>query len=138
MQSKFGQLVNKSFVYQNKTHKVLDVKDIYGKIAIITDRQTFSKLESDFDAFMEEIDVRELSVFEEKVVVVRKEHVYQGEIIKANNLSARITEKLEAVFDELSGEKPSEETFKKASAMVGISNAVVNVQMANYKFLTLK
>lgn len=137
MQSKFSQLVNKSFVYQNKTHKVLDVKDIFGKIAIITDRQTFSKLEIDFDAFMEEIDVRELSGFEEKAVVVRKEHVYQAEIITANNLSARITNKLEAVFNELS-DKPSEEIFKKAAAMASASNAIVNIQMANYKFLTLK
>ena len=139
MQSKFNQLVNKSFVYQNKTHKVLEVKDIYGKIAIITDKQAFSKLESDFDDFMEEIDVREMSVFEEKAVAKQqpKGHVYQAEIIKANNLSARITDKLEAVFDELAN-KPSEETFKKANAMVSASNAIVNVQMANYKFLTLK
>ena len=136
MQSRFYELVDKSFVYKGKTHQVLDVKDIFGKIAIITDRQTFSKLESEFDDFMDMIDVREIMAIE-KSVIYRKEHVYQAEIVKANVLSARITDKLEAVFDELAA-GPSDETYKKAKAMVDASNAIVNMQMVNYKFLALK
>lgn len=137
MQSKFNELINKSFVYKNKTHKVLDVKDIFGKIAIITDGPTFSKLESDFDDFMEEIDLREITNIEQSIVVRKTDHVHNVEILKAKHLSARITDKLEAVFDLISI-NPTEENYKKASAMVAASNAIVNVQLANYKFLTLK
>jgi hypothetical protein len=45
--------------------------------------------------------------------------------------------KLESEIDEISS-NPSEEMYKKASAMVAASNAIVNVQLANYKYLTLK
>jgi hypothetical protein len=144
MQSKFNQLVGKSFVYKSKFYEVLDVKDVFGKIAIITNGRTFSKLENDFDEFMNEIDFRDLSNLEKKESwipstneFVKKDHVHHAEIMKANDLSGRMTEKLEAVFDEISN-NPSEEIYKKASAMVAASNAIVNVQMANYKYLTLK
>ena len=69
--------------------------------------------------------------------VVTEPTALQTEIIKTNQLSRRITDKLEAVFNELA-EGPGEETYKKAAAMVNASNAIMNMQVANYKFLTLK
>lgn len=143
MQNKVNQFIDSRFVYEKKLHKVESVKVVNHKAVIKTDRQTFVKLESELDDFLEEIDFRELSQLEQKEPwlpsneVVKKEHVHQVEIIKSNNLSARITSKLEAIFDEISA-NPSEEMYKKASAMVSTSNAIVNVQMANYKYLTLK
>jgi len=143
MQSKVNQFIDKNFVYEGKLHKVQSVKIVNHKAVIKTDRLTFVKLESELDDFMAEIDFKELSKLEEKEAfipvnhVAKKEHVYQAEIIKTNTLSMRITDKLEAVFDEISN-NPSEEAYKKASAMVSASNAIVNVQMANYKYLTLK
>lgn len=143
MQNKVKQFVDISFVYEKKLHKVVSATVVNNRCVIKTNRQTFVKLESEIDDFWEEIDIRELSKLEEKEPwlpsneVVKKGQVRQAEVIKSNDLSVRITSKLEAVFDEISL-NPSEETYKKASAMVAASNAIVNVQMANYKYLTLK
>jgi len=138
MQSKFNELFDKSFIHGNKVQKVLDIKNIFGKIAIITDKQTFSRLESDYDDFMNEIVIVEnVSVKTSFLDKTPKTFTHHAEVIKSNGLSARVTEKLEAIFNELDA-NPTDETYKKAKSMVDVSNAIVNVNLANYKFLTLK
>jgi len=143
MQNKVNQFIGISFVYEKKLHKVESVKIVNHKAVIKTDRQTFVKLESELDDFLEEIDFRELSKLEQKEPWlpakegVREMTVLEAEIIHTNSQSRRITDKLESVFNELAI-CPKEETFKKAKAMVDASNAIVNMQLANYKYLTLK
>lgn len=138
-----SQFVDSIFSYEGKQHKVKSASVVNNRLVVKTDRQTFVKLESEIDDFLDKIDFRELSKLEEKESwlpsndVAKKEYVHQAEIVKSNDLSSRITQKLEAVFDEISS-NPSEEMYKKASAMVSASNAIVNVQLANYKYLTLK
>lgn len=149
MQSKIDQFVGISFFYKNKKHKVEFAKEVNGRAVIKTDVQSFVKLESELTYFWTEIEIinpnnfkenylaKELLENKNKPELVKREIVCYAEIVKANDISFRITEKLEAVFD-LLAENPSDETYKKAKAMVDASNAIVNVQLANYKFLTLK
>lgn len=144
MQSKVNQFIGIScFVYEKKLHKVESVTVVNNRLVIKTNRQTFVKLESEIDDFYEAIDIRELSKLEEKVPwlpsndVIAEATPLQKEIIATNERSNRISDKLEAVFNELS-ENPSDDLYKKAAAMVNTSNAIMNMQVANYKFLSLK
>jgi hypothetical protein len=151
MQSILNQLVDVEFIFSTLTYKVKKVKEVNGKAVIETDRRTFCFLPSELGDWMANIKILDATDVKKKkrevvpapeVKVYTKEVVnvptaLQNEIIKTNELSRRITDKLEAVFNELS-DAPGEETYKKAAAMVNASNAIMNMQVANYKFLTLK
>lgn len=151
MQSILNELVDVEFIFSTLTYKVKKVKEVNGKAVIETDRRTFCFLPSELGDWMANIKILDATDVKKKkrevvpapeVKVYTKEVVnvptaLQNEIIKTNELSRRITDKLEAVFNELS-DAPGEETYKKAAAMVNASNAIMNMQVANYKFLTLK
>lgn len=151
MQSKLNELVDVEFLFSTLKYKVKKVKEVNGKAVIETDRRTFCFLPSELVDWMANIkilDATEIKKEQLEVVSAPEVKVYtkevvnvptalQNEIIKTNELSRRITDKLEAVFNELS-DAPGEETYKKAAAMVNASNAIMNMQVANYKFLTLK
>lgn len=61
----------------------------------------------------------------------------KAEIIESNSVNKRMSDSLMEVFETLSKE-PKEEDFKKADAMVKVANAIVGVQMAQFKYLSLK
>lgn len=61
----------------------------------------------------------------------------QTEIVQAESNATKVSNKLMEVFNSLA-DNPTEETYKKAQAMVNVSNSIVNVQMAQIKFLMLK
>lgn len=139
MQSKLDQL-GKAFVKDKKTYIVESTNVYQGKAYVYTDRKTFVLFENELDALIELVEV--CDVDDEKpscslpAKPILKNSTMNIQIVEHNNLSTRITEKLEKVFDELSS-SPGEEVFKKAKSMVEVSNSIVNVQMANYKYLTL-
>lgn len=151
MESKLNELVGVEFIFSTLKYKVKKVKEVNGRAVIETDRRTFCFLPSELGDWMENIkilDTTEIKKEQLEVLPVPEVKVYakevvaeptalQTEIIKTNQLSRRITDKLEAVFNELA-DGPSDETYKKAAAMVNASNAIMNMQVANYKFLTLK
>ena len=164
MESKLNELVGVEFIFSTLKYKVKKVKEVNGKAVIETDRRTFCFLPSELGDWMANIkilDTTEIKKGQLEVLpapevksfigggmipgkewkpskeVVTEPTALQTEIIKTNQLSRRITDKLEAFFNELA-EGPGEETYKKAAAMVNASNAIMNMQVANYKFLTLK
>jgi hypothetical protein len=151
MQSKLNELVDVEFLFSTLIYKVKKVKEVNGKAVIETNRRTFCFLPSELDEWIKNIkilDATEVKNKKREVVPAPEVKVYtkevvlvptalQTEIIKTNELSRRITAKLEDVFNELA-DGPSDEIYKKAAAMVNTSNAIMNMQVANYKFLTLK
>ena len=128
MQDKLNQLVGKDFLYKGNQYRVKKVKEVRQRAVIETDKRSFVFAEAEFDDFMEEIDIRELSVFEKNTVkVVPENKVHDVEIVQSNNVAVRMIDSLMVVFDELSN-SPTDETYKKAKAMVDVSGAVVNAQ----------
>lgn len=141
-----NELIDKVFTYENKKYKVLSVDVKNQKAIILTDRRTFVFLSGELNDFMDKIivlnpSVESLEVFKpigyQKKELVSDMTVLKAEIIHNNAQARRITDKLEIVFNELSVD-PKEATYKKARAMVDASNAIVNMQLSNYKFLSLK
>jgi len=123
-----------SFAFEGKKYKVVKAKIINNIAVIQTDRVTFSKTASELQSFYNEVEF----IAAEADVVVAQSPVLNAEVIQTNKLSNRLTDSLEAVFNEIANGAASDEIYKKADAMVKASNAIINVQMANYKYLTLK
>ena len=154
MQNHLKKLNNKTFKYCGQLYEVVEAKIVNSKAVIKTNRQTFVKIESELNAFMDDIEFvknKDISTSEKLVeaimspkkelqeseVFVPKSSVLQAEIMTAESNAVKVTNKLMEVFESLSS-NPTEDTYKKAQAMVNVSNSIVNVQMAQIKFLTLK
>lgn len=136
-----NELIDKVFSFENKEYKVIEVSVKFQKAVIKTDKRIFVLFPHELEDFMEKITIIDSDV-ESETFLPSKEIIdeitpLKAEIIHTNKQSRRITDKLEEVFNELAC-SPKEETYKKAKAMVDASNAIVNMQLANYKFLTLK
>lgn len=139
-----SELIDKIFSFENKEYKVIKVSVKFQKAVIETDKRTFVWFPHELNDFMDKITIiNPGALISEKEEWLPSNEVateltpLKAEIIHTNEQSRRITDKLEAVFNELS-DKPNETIYKKARAMVDASNAIVNMQLANYKFLTLK
>ncbi|MNF74814.1 hypothetical protein D3C85_601370 [compost metagenome] len=150
MRNQLNKLNGKSFRYCGNVYEVIETKVVNYKAVIKTNRQTFVKTESEFSGFMEDIEFvkkeKKEAVKNENVpadtwlpsdVLVAKSSPLQAEIVVAESNATKVSNKLMEVFDLLAHD-PTEETYKKAAAMVNVSNSIVNVQMAQIKFLTLK
>lgn len=145
MQTILNELNNQIFTFEKKEYKVTGVSVKFEKAVIKTDKgRTWVFYPHELPVFMDKITIinpdvliSEKSEWMPSKEVVSTQTPLQTEIILNNQQSRRITDKLEDVFNELSSD-PNEETYKKARAMVDASNAIVNMQLANYKFLTLK
>ena len=156
MQNKLNQFIGKKFIFSTLKYTVLEVKIVNQKAAIKTDRRTFVFLENELDDFIEAIKF--LEVDSSKLTAVVAENTlevqriwssenesgkavqlspFQAEIVVAESNSQKVSNKLMEVFEALS-DRPTEATYKKASAMVNVANSIVNIQMAQIKFLSLK
>lgn len=157
MNEKLKLFENATFIWGGREYKVQRTKILDLKALIFTDRQRFVKYESELDSFLNEIkfidksDSTELDIVNEKevqrqevveeikqsgVAVVQK--VYHAEIMDANNRAIRISDKLEEVFNEISSGEFDDQKYKKAEAMVKLSNAIVSNEMTRFKYLNLK
>jgi len=157
MKEKLKLFENATFLWGGREYVVKNTKIIDLKASIFTDRQTFVKYESELDSFLNEIKFIDKSVSVQSEVLVEKElqrqevvqeikdqgiaivqSVHHAEIMDANNRAMRISDKLEDVFNELSSGEFDEQKYKKAEAMVKLSNAIVSNEMTRFKYLTLK
>lgn len=141
-----SELIDKIFIYEGKKFKVSSVDVKNQKAVIVTDKRTFVFTSEGLNIFMDKIIVLNDSLNSVEVIkktgyqskeLVADMTVLKAEIIHSNAQSRRITDKLEAVFNELSA-NPKEETYKKARAMVDTSNALCSMQLVNLRFLSLK
>ena len=149
MQNRIDSLVGRSFIFSTLKYKVKKAKIINGNAVIITDRKPFNFYPAEFNDWYRNIQICEDS--EDKIMVpskvinewippVKIENVpspLQVEIVVAESNAQKVSNKLMEVFETLA-ESPTEETYKKAAAMVNVSNSIVAVQMAQIKFLSLK
>lgn len=157
MKEKLELFENATFLWGGREYVVRNTKIIDLKASIFTDRQTFVKYESELDSFLNEIKFIDKSVSVQSEFLVEKElqrqevvqeikqqgiaivqSVHHAEIMDANNRAIRISDKLEDVFNELSSGEFDEKKYKKAEAMVKLSNAIVSNEMTRFKYLTLK
>lgn len=146
MQTKLDQLIGQTFRFlgDEKNYHVKSAKIITGNAVVITDRKPFNFYPSEFDEFLTGIEI--VPYYEKTEVktdykpsdeLVLKSSPMQAEIVVAESNAQKVSNKLMEVFD-LLADSPTEETYKKASAMVNVSNSIVAVQMAQIKFLSLK
>jgi hypothetical protein len=151
MQNLLNKIEGKSFKLNGKIFTVRETKIVNQKGVILTDGSSFVKTKSEMEAFLDEIEIIEVLPVKsfisggftggDKYIpsseVVVKSSLLQAEIILAESNASKVSNKLMEVFN-LLADSPTEETYKKASAMVNVSNSIVNVQMAQIKFLSLK
>lgn len=164
MQKTINKLNGKSFRYCGKVYKVKSTKLVNYKAVIMTDSSSFVKTESELSAFMDDIEfvkkedlkvdksfvstmeprgeLRDKRDFELKAKEVNnslpeKTSPLQVEIIAAETATQKVSNKLMEVFESLC-DNPTDDTYKKAAAMVNVSNSIVNIQMAQIKYLSLK
>jgi hypothetical protein len=147
MQNLLNKLNGKAFKYCGRTYVVKETKIVSQKAVILTDGQSFVKTNSELEAFMEDIEIVKIEKFKDggfvpkpyipSDEVVFKSSPLQAEILVAESNASKVSNKLMEVFNSLA-DSPTEETYKKASAMVNVSNSIVAVQMAQIKFLSLK
>lgn len=150
MQKNLNKLEGKAFKYCGNTYEVTEIKIVNHKAVIKTSRQTFVKTPSELDAFMDDIEFVklekkeaspangiDLSAWKPEKKLVDGLTVFNAEVVAAESAAQKLSNKLMDVFDSLA-DKPTEESYKKASAMVNVANSIVNVQMAQIKFLSLK
>jgi hypothetical protein len=137
---------NAAFMYEGKKYVVIAAKINGTKAIVKTDKRTFVFLESEFNAFYDAIvfvpviDVKkELNPMQAQpyVEITSKSTSLHAEVVQANQLSVRLTNSLEEIFNELAYGDPTDKTYRKAEAMVRATNAIVSVQLANYKYLSL-
>lgn len=146
MQESLNKLIGKSFKYYGKNYVVKSAKIISHNAVISTDSHTFVKTESELEAFMNDVEFFSIKqeVIKNKTFLVPKTEsveivpsVLNTGIITAESNAQKVSNKLMDIFEALS-ESPTEETYRKAAAMVNVSNSIVNVQMAQIKLLSLK
>ena len=137
MQDKIDLITGKSFMMDRLLYKCEFAKKLSQNLIIKTNRKTIVLEPKEIEIFFNLIEfvgpVNDSANIDKMPIST----VVNVEIKKANELASDMTSKLKAIFDVLA-EEPSAATFKKADAMVKASNAIVNVQMANYKYLLLK
>lgn len=138
MQNKINEFVGKKFIFSTLKYTVLEAKIVNDKAALKTDRRTFVFLESELDVFMTKIKFLEHNTLvKNKDAFVVQSSPLQVEIIAAESNAQKVSNKLMEIFDTLS-DNPTDLCFKKAAAMVNVSNSIVNIQMAQIKFSSLK
>lgn len=160
MQKTINKLNGKSFRYYGKVYTVKSTKLVNYKAVIMTDSSSFVKTESELSAFMDDIEFvkkEDLKVNKSFVSTMNpvlmdeiqkakevnnnslpeKVSPLQVEIIAAETATQKVSNKLMEVFESLC-DNPTDDTYKKAAAMVNVSNSIVNIQMAQIKYLSLK
>lgn len=159
MQNTINKLNGKSFRYCGKVYTVKSTKIVSYKAVIMTDSSSFVKTESELSAFMDDIEFVKKEDFKvdksfvstlnpvltaeiqkaKEVInsIPEKISPLQVEIIAAETATQKVSNKLMEVFESLC-DNPTDDTYKKAAAMVNVSNSIVNIQMAQIKYLSLK
>jgi len=159
MQKMINKLNGKSFRYCGKVYTVKSTKIVNYKAVIMTDSSSFVKTESELSAFMDDIEFVKKEDFKvdksfvstlnpvltaeiqkaKEVInsIPEKISPLQVEIIAAETATQKVSNKLMEVFESLC-DNPTDDTYKKAAAMVNVSNSIVNIQMAQIKYLSLK
>ena len=140
LQEKINQFVGAAFQWEGRTYNVQKALVKEMKAIIFTDHRTFAYYESEFDDFI--LKVVFLTPSDKPVLSAagalpeRHSTLNIPEVISVSNRADRLSDGLEAIFNQLT-QNPSDEVLKKAKAMVDVSNAIVNVEMVRYKCLTL-
>jgi hypothetical protein len=158
---KVKHLEGKEIIFSKIRYKILELKNVSGWLVIKTDKRTFNFYPAEIDDWLSAIEVVDIEkeketvsdkLYQETITkytpdlpqlpvasLAAKEHVkaIPAEIISTNSVTGKVADKLFEMFEILSGE-PSESNYKQAKAMVEMSNAIVNTQLAQLKFITLK
>jgi hypothetical protein len=157
LSNRVKHLEGKEIIFSKIRYRILELKDVSGRLVIKTDKRTFNFYPSEIDDWLSAIEVVDIEKEKEIVAAkayqetmtkytsdlpqlqVSKEDVkaIPAEIISTNSVTGKVADKLFEMFEILSGE-PSESNYKQAKAMVEMSNAIVNTQLAQLKFITLK
>lgn len=136
-------LDGRSFSYCGKEYYCSQVAFKLCRYTIYTDKRTFVKTESEYNAFLDDIKLIQKEKMNQKQPESDTKNTpsvvqsIKAEIIESNSVNKRMSDSLMEVFETLS-KNPNDNDFKKADAMVKVANAVVGVQMAQFKYLNLK
>jgi hypothetical protein len=138
------ELQGKAFIFKKTKYKVETTKMVKDVAVIRTDRMTFTFLKSAFETWLDEILILEDTPGEANVtrkewipaeVIPAKTTGLQTELIASENNAVKVSNKLMEVFDTISN-NPTEEAYKKASAMVQVANSIINAQKHIFQIKT--
>jgi hypothetical protein len=138
------ELEGKAFVFNKIKYNVETTKMVKDVAVIRTDRKTFTFLPSAFETWLGEVLIFEDTPGEANVT--RKEWIpaaiipakitgLQTELIASENNAVKVSNKLMEVFETLSS-NPTDEAYKKASAMVQVANSIINAQKHIFQIKT--
>ena len=135
------------FVFEKKVFVIDFVKEQSGKLIVVTNQRTFSKWESEIDAFLSEIEFKESGV----VPVQNNTSVFKNEGNQQNflpvdvnglmlpNSSMKAKDKLDgliAMFDDPTN--ITDDFMKKANALCTITDKIVSVEKLQLDFVKLQ
>lgn len=138
---------NTVFVFENKMFVIDCVKEQSGKLIVITNQRTFSKWESEIDAFVGKIEFKEPGVVPvQNNTSVIKNHERQQNFLPVDvnglmlpNSSMKAKDKLDellAMFDDPTN--ITDDFMKKATALCTITDKIVSVEKLQLDFVKLQ
>lgn len=156
---KVKHLEGNDFVFGTLKYQVTGLKEVSGRIVIKTDRKTFSFYPSEIEDWLDNINIVKRvdekeaanealyarTVGSEVVAIanpVKKKVESDNSVISAvikesSIITQNVSNKMYEMFETLAG-KPDDEDYKKAVAMVNLSNAIIGAQLTQLKFHALK
>jgi len=144
LKGELKKLNGETFVWNRIQYMVKKTAVVNNLFIIQTNRQSFNFLQSEFESWINKIEIIHLLLhdknedvrqsFPDKVVVA-KPPISQTEIMMVENNAVKVSNKLMEIFDVIS-ENPTDEALKKASAMVQVANSIINAQKHIFQIKT--
>lgn len=134
------------FVFEKKVFVIDFVKEQSGKLIVVTNQRTFSKWESEIDAFLGEIEFKEPGVVpvQNNTTIIKNEGQQNFLPVDVNGLmlpnsSMKAKDKLDdliAMFDDPTN--ITDDFMKKANALCTITDKIVSVEKLQLDFVKLQ
>lgn len=129
----------RSFLFEKKRYDVSNTKYQDLKFMIFTSQRTFVFYDTELEDFISKLEfLSDEAVEKIKQTTAVTTNSYKAEIIRVNDRSLRISEKLEDLFNDIYGSENDDAKLKKAASLVQISNAIVANEVARFRFLNLQ
>lgn len=136
-----------AFVFEKKVFVIDFVKEQSGKLIVCTNQRTFSKWESEIDAFLGEIEFKESGVVpvQNNTSVIKNDDRQQNFLpvdvngLMLPNSSMKAKDKLDellAMFDDTAN--ITDDFMKKANALCVITDKIVSVEKLQLDFVKLQ
>lgn len=127
-------LIGNTYIYKNKTITIKSYKDINGTIAILTDKQTITKYNTEIKKFVSELKYIKSNVLEKPTshLPVKKQNISVSYSFQKSEIHTKLENAISDMIDKVQGNK---EAIPQAKALCDLANATVNIEKQQLNFL---